>query len=692
MFMLPEKGRNGGYAIERELKGRSYDIDWLSDIINRRGKHAAKTGEGFEEIRQQVNSLDIIDLKYTGRLKPRPVLGQIELTDKVLLGYESPREAWQRGCQKFYAGTDVVVEQLVKESPDIDITHGFESAVIDIMYDRGYELAEKVGHEVNWAIMTGCEQIPEKPVRVLVPEEFRHLGAALAEEYWDVAISTQTFDSYAEQRGVPHLDEEAILADAEPGIAGVYMFVSGSTVDRYDLTCDPIAGAVSRLCIFINRASQGGSMVELSSLKGMYDRYPQQWAAYREVIDTVEETAMEFGFREINTPAIERTELFEVKSGEELLEQTYNFEDKGGRDITLIAEQTPTRARLVQKRKNLKTPLKWFDTSKRWRYEQAQKGRDREFYQTDFDIFGVESVEADAEVIACAATIFKKLNVDENVVFLINDRELTEALLESTGIDNTTEVMKVIDDKEKLNDEEFLRSLENRGLDREQAEEIDSLSEISGPIVETVTELVDRAPDDARVNEAVERMQSLASALETYGVADMCRLDLSIVRGLAYYTGLVFEAFDTEGELRSLFGGGRYDNLVGLFGEQEMPAVGFAFGYSTTYWLLEETGNWPAEEVQTDVYVLTVSNDVRSTALDFAINLRQRDLVVETDLANRSVGNQFSYADSINAEYVIVVGKNDLADGVVTVRNMRTGDEEFVGTTEVVDSLATELA
>jgi histidyl-tRNA synthetase len=689
--MVPEKGRNGGYALERELGDRSYDLDWLSDLVNGKGKHAAKTGEGFEEIKERVEDLDILTLKYTGRLKRRPVLGEIELTDKVVRGYESPREAWQFGATKFYAGLDVVLEELLKETPGLDVTEGFESVVVDELFDRGYELSEVIGHEVNWAVMTGDDEVPTEPVTVLVPERFERLGTALASAFWDVPITTETFETYAERRGTPRLDEEALLATAESGVAGIYMYVSGSTADEHGLTYEPIDGAISRLGIFVDHTARDGSMVELSSLKGTYDRYPEEWAAYREVMDTVEETARQFGFREIDTPGIERTELFEVKSGEELLEQTYSFEDRGGRNVTLIPEQTPTRARLVQKRKDLKTPIKWFDTSKRWRYEQVQKGRDREFYQTDFDVFGVESVEADAEIIACAATIFKKLGVEDSVVFLVNDRELLEALLEATGVENTTEVMKVVDDREKLDREAFLRSLENLGMDREGAEEIDELTDIRGPIVETVSELAERAPDDERTREAVERMESLAAALETYGVADLCRLDLSIVRGLAYYTGLVFEAFDTEGELRSLFGGGRYDDLVGLFGDREMPAVGFGFGYSTTYWLLDRVDAWPAEELSTDVYVLTVSEDLRGTALDFAMRLRERGLHVETDLANRGVGNQFSYADSINADYVVVVGSRDLADDVVTVRDMTTGDEELVGVDDVVDDLAGRL-
>ncbi|MFB6203156.1 MAG: histidine--tRNA ligase, partial [Candidatus Nanohaloarchaea archaeon] len=415
-------------------------------------------------------------------------------------------------------------------------------------------------------------------------------------------------------------------------------------------------------------------MTDIQSLKGFYDRYPEDFAGFRELIDTVEETAREFGFREIDTPSVERADLYRVKSGEELMEQMYSFEDRGGREVSLIPEQTPTRARLVQARKDLKTPIKWFDTSKRWRYEDVQRGRDREFFQTDFDVFGIESVEADAEVIACAATIYQKLELEDRVRFLVNDRRLLESILEANGIENTREVMEVVDDKEKMETEEFLEELQETGIDREQAEEVDSITSISGPISETVDELREKAPEDA--SDPVDRMESLAEALESYGVADMARLDLSIVRGLAYYTGLVFEAFDSEGELRALFGGGRYDDLVGMFGDQEVPAVGFAFGYSTTIELLKKEDRWPLREIETDVYVLSASESVRDVALDYARRLRSEGLSVETDLSGRGFGSQLSYADSINAKRVLIVGEQDLENDEVTMKHMESGEEE----------------
>ncbi len=695
--MVPEKGRNATRALSQELDGQPYDLEWFERLINDTGKRAAKTGDGFDAVREAVAAVDdrsdtlAIALKDLGRRRPRPVFDALELTDRTVEGYESPSDAWQRGASRFYAGYDELCEALLRRGAvePAAVERGLEAVARDAMADRGYDLAAARGDAVRWAAMSAGDALPDDPEVVLVPPEFQHLGRALAGLVWP-APAVETFDEFAAGAGLLGSDEEAIVAAAGPEAAGVYMVVSGGTAEAHGLTYEAIDRAESRLGVFERERPGKQTMAEIESLKGFYDRLPDEFAAWRAVVDVVEETAREFGFREINTPAVERTALYRVKSGDELLEQTYSFEDRGGREVTLTPEQTPTRARIVQERKDLKLPIKWYDTSKRWRYENVQKGRDREFFQTDVDVFGIESVAADAEVIACAATIYRKLGVSDRVEFLVSDRNLLEALLEAEGVVNTTEVMKVVDDKEKLTEAEFREALQRWDVDAATAERIDDLTSISGPLAESVEELRDLAPDDEAAVAAIDRMESLADALAAHDVEGMCKLDLSIVRGLAYYTGLVFEAFDSEGELRALFGGGRYDDLVGLFGEREVPAVGFAFGYSTTRELLQQAGEWPDEAVSTDVYVLSVSDSVRDVALEYARELRDHGLVVETDLASRSVGGQFSYADSVNADWAVVVGERDLERGEVTLQNMETGEERQVDEDGVVEELKQE--
>ncbi|MDY6773733.1 MAG: histidine--tRNA ligase [Candidatus Nanohaloarchaea archaeon] len=319
-------------------------------------------------------------------------------------------------------------------------------------------------------------------------------------------------------------------------------------------------------------------MQEFQRLKGFRDFLPEEMGARREVFDRIEGAARSFGFREIDTPSLEQLDLFLVKSGEELVEQTYSFEDKGGRDVTMVPEQTPSRARILADRKDLSMPVKWYSTSKRWRYESTQRGRLREFYQTDIDIFGADSVQADAEILAVAAEVMDSLEVLDAVEILVNDRRLLEGILDSYDISNKEEVMEVIDDKEKLKEEGFLQELEDLGLAEGEAENVEELTSIAGPISEKLPEVKELSPEGEEAEQAVARLEELTSALESYGVEENVKLDLSIVRGLAYYTGLVFEVFDTEGELRAVCGGGRYDNLIGLFGGEEIPAVGFAIG------------------------------------------------------------------------------------------------------------------
>ncbi|MFB6265965.1 MAG: ATP phosphoribosyltransferase regulatory subunit, partial [Candidatus Nanohaloarchaea archaeon] len=236
-------------------------------------------------------------------------------------------------------------------------------------------------------------------------------------------------------------------------------------------------------------------MPEFYKLKGFRDFLPEEMEARREVFSRIEETVRSFGFREIDTPSLEHLDLYLVKSGEELVEQTYSFEDRGGREVTMRPEHTPSRARILAGRKDLSMPVKWYSTGKRWRYESTQRGRLREFYQTDIDIFGTDSVQADAEILAVAVEIMDSLEVLDAVEVLVNDRRLLEGILESYGISKKEEVMEVIDDKEKMDPGEFLRELEELGLTEGEAENIDELTSIAGPISEKLPEVKELSPE-----------------------------------------------------------------------------------------------------------------------------------------------------------------------------------------------------
>jgi histidyl-tRNA synthetase len=406
-------------------------------------------------------------------------------------------------------------------------------------------------------------------------------------------------------------------------------------------------------------------------LTGFRDFYPDEMSARRRVFDTVEDAAARYGFREIATPALERTQMYVDKSGEEIVEELYTFEDQGGRDVALTPELTPTVARMVvAKQQALSKPIKWYSTRPFWRFEQVQQGRFREFYQSNVDIFGSDAPEADAEVLAFAADALTSLGLTaEDFEFRVSHRDILGGLLDAFDADvDNRDAIRAVDKRAKVEETEYLGLLSDAGLSSDQAEEFDDLI-VRGDL-DAIAEF---GGDD--VADAVENLRAVLAAADDYGVREYCDLSLTTARGLDYYTGVVFECFDSTGDVsRAAFGGGRYDDLIESFGGQATPAVGVALGDATLQLLCQRAGVWPEEELQTDYYVLQVG-DTRDVAARVARDLRAAGNVVETDVSGRSFGAQMNYADSVNAETVVIVGEQDLANGEVTVKDMTSGDQ-----------------
>jgi len=420
-------------------------------------------------------------------------------------------------------------------------------------------------------------------------------------------------------------------------------------------------------------------------IKGFRDFYPEEMGARRQVIDAVEGVARRYGFREISTPALEPAEMYADKSGEEILEELYAFEDKGGRRVALTPELTPTVARMfVDRQQELTKPVKWVSTRPFWRYEEPQQGRFREFYQTNVDIFGSADPAADAEILAVAADALTDLGLTgEDFDFRVSHRDILGGLLESFDADvDTRGAIRAVDKRAKVEDDEYFGLLESAGLSHSQAGEFDDILETPE---DSLDDLVAFAGTD-RVKAAVGNLQAVLETATDFGVGEYCTLSLTTARGLDYYTGVVFECFDSTGEVsRSVFGGGRYDDLIEGFGGQPTPAVGVAPGYATLSLLCQRAGVWPDEELATDYYVLQVG-DTQDVAARIARQLRERGHVVESDVSGRSFGAQLEYADSINAETVVIVGEQDLANDEVTVKDMASGDQ----TTAPVDAFPGE--
>jgi len=417
-------------------------------------------------------------------------------------------------------------------------------------------------------------------------------------------------------------------------------------------------------------------------LKGFRDFYPEEMAARREIVDTVEDACRRYGFRETASPFLEPAEMWTDKSGEDIVDELYAFEDRGERHVTLAPELTPTVARMIAaKQQELSKPIKWFSTRPFWRYEQVQQGRFREFYQTNVDIFGTDDPRADAEVIALAAEYLSDLGLDaDDVEIRVSHRDILGAVLRSFDSDvDVRAAIRAVDKSEKIDRTEYHDLLRDAGLSYDEAAEFDDL--LAATDRDSLSELADTAGTDT-ARDAVSNLTAVLDAVDDFGAGEFCTLSLETARGLDYYTGVVFECFDAAGEVsRAVLGGGRYDDLIEEFGGQPTPAVGFGQGYATLPLLLERAGVAPEQSLSTDYYVLQVG-DTEPAAASVTRELRAQGHVVETDLSDRSFGAQLGYADSINAETVVIVGENDLADGNYTLRDMETGEQETVPVSE----------
>jgi histidyl-tRNA synthetase len=430
--------------------------------------------------------------------------------------------------------------------------------------------------------------------------------------------------------------------------------------------------------------------MRFQSLKGFRDFYPEEMSARRKVLDKIFETVRPYGFREVDSPSLEMLELFRVKSGDEILTQTFNFADKGKRDVTLIPELTPTMARMVVEReKSLKRPIKWFSMPKMWRYEEPQSGRLREFYQLNVDIFGVPGPEADAEVLAVGIDIMLKLGLEGQFIFKVSDRRLMQGVLESMGIaDKKEAVFAAIDKRYKITHSEFKELLSKAGIDDIKTGLLLSILDSRGPLLEALQKIRGLISlENEQVRAGYESLEKLTDLLAMYHMEQYCELDPSVIRGLAYYTGTVFECYDTKGELRAVFGGGRYDRIIELFGGEPMAAVGFGMGDAVLEILMRRAGVWPEEKLATDYFILTTSPQYMETALFIAQALREKKFIVETDLLGRNFGNQMKYANSVGAKYVLILGEKEMAGGQVSVKDMKTGEQRTEEVIRFLDSV-----
>lgn len=416
-------------------------------------------------------------------------------------------------------------------------------------------------------------------------------------------------------------------------------------------------------------------MEDTASLPGFREFYPEEMALRRHVVEVWRSVAERYGFVEYDGPPLEPLELYTRKSGQEIVDQLYAFTDKGGRDVALRPEMTPTFARMVSARaKALPKPVKWYSIPQLFRYERPQRGRLREHFQLNLDIVGEEGVLADAELIAAGLDVLRAFGLEaEDVEARVSDRRLAAALLRGAGVpeEGVGEAFRALDKAERESEDRVLERLREAGASPSGARELLELLGGAG-LEEAARRAADRGEEAAA---AADRLERLFGHLEDFGLGAFVRFDPGLVRGLAYYTGTVFELWDRTGELRAICGGGRYDDLLAALGGKDLPALGFGMGDVVLVELLEERGLTPEPDFGLDDYLVCVSEEQRGLALRLAHALREGGRRVGYDLRARSVGRQFRAADQKDARHAIVLGPDEVERGVVTVQEM-AGDEE----------------
>jgi histidyl-tRNA synthetase len=427
--------------------------------------------------------------------------------------------------------------------------------------------------------------------------------------------------------------------------------------------------------------------MKIPPVKGTRDFYPPIMAIRNFLTDGWKAASLRNGFEEYDGPIFEMLKMYQVKSGDEIVEQLFSLQDRGGRDLAIRPEITPTLARMVNQQINtLPRPIKWFSVPRLCRAERPQKGRLREFFQWNIDIIGIEDVLADAEIIFCAVDYLRSVGLtDRDIVVRVSSRRMLAEVLKAMGIpdDQLDPLYALLDKINKLPVEAFEEKLAELVPDPGQRDRIQAM--MKAPSIEAVAQ-VTTLTDAARV--AVEELNSLFDTLNTMGISDYCIFDISIVRGLAYYTGVVFEIYDREQSLRAIGGGGRYDNLLKQFGGPQVTATGLGMGDCVLGILLEEKGllaNLPTRKL--DYFVACADARYQGKAIEIAAILRTAGKITNTSYKTGALGKQFKQASEQNAARTVIVG-SEVETGQLAVKDMATGDQTLVDWAEFVAQLS----
>jgi len=420
--------------------------------------------------------------------------------------------------------------------------------------------------------------------------------------------------------------------------------------------------------------------------RGTRDFFPKEMRVRRLILDRVREAFERHGFEEMDTPALELWEVLAAKGGEEVERQIYKFQDKGERWLGLRFDLTVPLARVVASTPDLVKPFKRYNISKVWRYEEPQSGRFREFLQADIDIIGSQRMEADLECVSTAVDALRALGLKDFEV-KINNRKLLTGMVESLGIKagHSSMVLRVLDKLEKVGEGGVKKELIDIGLGADIVERILGFTHLKGE--EALAYAQREFGSSKMTHEGIAELRRLQELSISFGLEELLRVDFSLVRGLEYYTGPVFEVKAGGSQVGSVAGGGRYDRLIEQFGGAPTAATGFSLGIERLYEVLFQKLKEETKQSNVDVFVANVNEDLASEAIKISRQLIEYGISAEPDLMGRKLGRQLEYANSKSIPYVLIVGKEEVRSGKYKLKDMEVGQDRFVQINQLADLL-----
>ncbi len=415
--------------------------------------------------------------------------------------------------------------------------------------------------------------------------------------------------------------------------------------------------------------------------RGMHDIYPQEMAQRKWLHTRILDIMQRYSFQLVEPTPLENLETLEAKSGSAIKDEIYFFKDKSKRNLGLRFDLTVGMTRMIANRSDLPLPIKLCSISDMWRYDEPQYARYRHFYQWDAEIYGSDDALADAEIIALSNDILEEIGLQDYTI-LINSRPLLQGYIESLGITNTDmieQMIRVVDKSKKLTHNELINELYSLDITQDIIEELLFFISQRGEAKTMLNKLSSIVCDFPNYINGLRALETVIQSIKWYDKLDHCIVDMSVARGIDYYDGIVFEAFDKDGEdIGAILGGGRYNGLGQIYSKRILPATGVAGGIERMILSLQRENLISSVSQAPLVFIASVKKQVLPTSFSIVSELRENNISCELDLKGRNLTRQLEYAESIGARYVVIIGPLELKDNIIPIRNMETRIEDKI--------------